>query len=100
MYPINFLRNVAWNFVKTDFVFLLDVDFIPSQHFMEKVPSYVWNSLDSGNYSILYQVSINIPETRLTTKSRCSEKIVKLEKNIYKLLKVNYKLLKKTIKNK
>ncbi len=29
VYPVNFLRNVALNFTKTDYVFLCDIDFIP-----------------------------------------------------------------------
>lgn len=28
-YPINYLRNLAWDEVQTPFVFLLDVDFVP-----------------------------------------------------------------------
>ena len=29
VFPINFLRNVAWNFSRTPYVFLVDVDFTP-----------------------------------------------------------------------
>ena len=47
-YPINFLRNIALNYVKTDFVFYLDVDFIPSENFLDKVPDALWTSLDTG----------------------------------------------------
>eukprot|EP01080_Neovahlkampfia_damariscottae_P010645 gene10645-3269_t len=32
-YPLNTLRNIAWNYVDTEFIFLLDVDFIPSTNF-------------------------------------------------------------------
>lgn len=31
-YPINKLRNIAWSAAKTPFVFLLDVDFVPSSN--------------------------------------------------------------------
>eukprot|EP01080_Neovahlkampfia_damariscottae_P009999 gene9999-2318_t len=31
-YPINLLRNIAWEAVETPYVFILDVDFIPSEN--------------------------------------------------------------------
>jgi hypothetical protein len=31
-YPINTLRNIAWNYVRSPLVFLLDADMIPSSH--------------------------------------------------------------------
>jgi hypothetical protein len=32
-FPMNTLRNIAWDQVTTEFIFLLDVDFIPSSNF-------------------------------------------------------------------
>jgi hypothetical protein len=34
--------------VKTDFVFYLDVDFIPSENFIDNVPEALWDSLNKG----------------------------------------------------
>lgn len=42
-YPINFLRNVAWNYVRTPYVFLLDIDFMPSLGFLEKLPKQLYH---------------------------------------------------------
>ncbi|GMR62451.1 hypothetical protein PMAYCL1PPCAC_32646, partial [Pristionchus mayeri] len=42
-YPINYLRNVALNASKTDFAYLADVDFIPSQGLYDNLRSVVKN---------------------------------------------------------
>ena len=41
IYPINFLRNVALQNVKTEYVFLYDVDFSPMPHLYEYITSAV-----------------------------------------------------------
>lgn len=32
-YPLNELRNIAWNYVATKFVFSIDIDFVPCENF-------------------------------------------------------------------
>jgi Glycosyl-transferase for dystroglycan len=43
-YPINQLRNLAMHNVKTDYVFLNDVDFVPSDHAHDKIAALIQHS--------------------------------------------------------
>eukprot|EP01080_Neovahlkampfia_damariscottae_P011719 gene11719-5058_t len=36
-YRINEMRNIAWKFVKTRYIFILDLDFFPSSNFKEEI---------------------------------------------------------------
>jgi len=44
-YPINFLRNLALDNVQTDFVFLSDIDFLPSEHMVDSLATSTHNLL-------------------------------------------------------
>ena len=44
LYPINYLRNVALNHSKTDYVFLSDVDFIP----VPGLHAYLQQNIEKG----------------------------------------------------
>lgn len=41
LYPINFMRNVALDNAQTEFVFLVDVDFIPNIGLFEQIPDNI-----------------------------------------------------------
>jgi len=47
IYPINFLRNVALQNVKTEYVFLYDVDFVPMSHLYEYLSSVILSENNS-----------------------------------------------------
>lgn len=48
-YPLNELRNISWKYVKTQKIFILDIDFIPDKDFIEhlnKVPERIFKRLE------------------------------------------------------
>ncbi len=54
-YPINFLRNVALNHTKTDYVLLLDADFLPSfglrEYLLDLIPKRGFLKKEVGNHN-------------------------------------------------
>ena len=51
-YPINFLRNVALKFSDTPYVFLSEIDFIPSDGIEDNLNLHVHNLLKTGGKKV------------------------------------------------
>jgi len=52
-YPINFLRNVAKRYAETAFIFLSDIDFLPSVNLEKNLLQHVKHILKSGDKKVL-----------------------------------------------
>eukprot|EP01080_Neovahlkampfia_damariscottae_P001153 gene1153-10667_t len=75
-YPVNLLRNIAWEAVKTPFVFILDIDFIPSENFeneLIKISKTEWFNLIKENKAVLaiqtFHWKCNCPPTYCKTRN-------------------------------
>ncbi len=47
MYPTNFLRNIGLRGVRTEYVFIIDVDFIPNKDIYNHIKLYTQQGLPS-----------------------------------------------------
>jgi len=49
-YPINLLRNIAWNYTRTEWVFILDADFTPSTQCNSDIIKLLTRFNNNNNY--------------------------------------------------
>ena len=49
VYPINFLRNVAWSHVQTEFTFVVDIDMIPTPYSHSIMLNHAYSFLSDSN---------------------------------------------------
>ena len=58
LFPVNSLRNLALDFVFTDFAYLVDVDFLPDKHLYEKSLRWISSSKHIKRVNILELISV------------------------------------------
>ena len=110
LYPINHLRNIALQMAQTDFVLLLDVDFIPSDNFTYHIKKYYRKYLNQMKHnsnvvfvvaafeftnetSINYQVPTNISDVIKLYENGICDRFHKKCKTCHTA--TNYKLFSK-----
>ena len=75
-YPINYLRNVAWNYSNTPYVFLNDADLMPSPNMYQLLKQSIKFSEDDHNIAFVIPAfethveNLSFPENKLVLEGR------------------------------